>query len=104
LKTDNDLVSGGVMIANYTGSNTNAVYVGQQGVTKGQPAITFGGAGDTNLYRSAAGVLKTDGSLAIGGGLWLASAATGTIGTNQTYRFPVYNAAGALLGYTPVYS
>jgi hypothetical protein len=44
----------------------NAVILGYTGVGIG-PAIAFGAAYDTNLYRGSAGTLKTDGAFQIGG-------------------------------------
>lgn len=57
-----------------TGGNLNAVGVitagsgtaNQISLSNGFPIIFFGSANDTNLYRSAAGQLKTNGSLLVG--------------------------------------
>src|SRR5215472_9798882 len=70
LGTYADLVLGtggsgrGALYCNYTAGATNQVWVGQYGGTVPYPAITFGG--DTYLYRYSAGILSTDGRLAVG--------------------------------------
>lgn len=46
-------------------ATTQRVFVGSVGGSN--PGIALGSAADTNLYRSAAGVLQTDGSLKVGG-------------------------------------
>ena len=62
----------------------------------GRPEITFGPATDTNLYRAAADVLKTDDSLAVAGGYGTAFPASPVHGqeftlvdsaTNPTYQW-----------------
>ena len=70
-------ISGGVSLAPYSGAISAAadvtarvgsayqVEIGYQD-TAAQPGITFGLAGDTNLYRSVANALKTDDKLIVG--------------------------------------
>jgi len=66
LKTDGHLSAGIALWANH--ANANMVAIGWDGnVAKSQ--ITFGQSYDTNLYRSAAGALKTDGTFEAAGGI-----------------------------------
>src|SRR4030095_11681005 len=44
----------------------------------GESGLIFGSAGDTNLYRTAASNLRTDGALDVGSRLWLFGADTST--------------------------
>lgn len=53
--------------------NAAQVTVGNQGPAS-EPGITFGSANDTNIYRSAANVLKTDDALVVLSSLTLTSA------------------------------
>jgi hypothetical protein len=66
-----------------------------------------GGAGgrDTNLYRSAVNVLKTDDMLitAMGLGVGNSAAATTAVGT-LVRKMEVFDASGASLGFVPIYS
>jgi hypothetical protein len=66
-----------------------------------------GGAGgrDTNLYRSAANVLKTDDMLitAVGLGVGNSAAATTAVGT-LARKMEVFDASGVSLGFVPIYS
>lgn len=65
LRTGGSFASSSVMWANYLTANQVALgYI--NGSTNG-PGITFSSAMDTNLYRSAAGVIKTDGSFQVAG-------------------------------------
>jgi hypothetical protein len=60
LRTDGTLWAFGTLVANL-GSTAGQVYVGAGGAGK----ISFGSAEDTNLYRSAAAVLRSDGELTV---------------------------------------
>ncbi|MEU6179649.1 hypothetical protein [Streptomyces coeruleorubidus] len=66
-----------------------------------------GGAGgrDTNLYRSAANVLKTDDMLvtAVGPGVGNSATATTSVGT-LVRKMEVFDASGASLDFVPIYS
>lgn len=75
----------------------------------------FFGATDTvaDLYRSAAGVLKTDGDLNVVGGLVLSGAAAhlqvantvaAAVGGSNIAKMPIYNASNVLIGYIPIYA
>jgi len=66
LKTDGTLQAAGPMAASQ--GTTAVVWLGNQGPA-GAAGMTFGSAGDTNLYRAAAGQLKTDGLLLAGGAI-----------------------------------
>jgi hypothetical protein len=61
LKTDGALQTGSTILA--SAGSGNQVVLGYNGVA-GAPAIAFGSTYDTNLYRAAAAVLKTDGAIA----------------------------------------
>lgn len=61
LKTDGALQTGSTILA--SAGSGNQVVLGYNGAA-GAPAIAFGSTYDTNLYRAAAAVLKTDGAIA----------------------------------------
>lgn len=63
LKTDGLLRAGSNIVALDGAAGQVTLYAGA-----GTGGVTFGVATDTNLYRSAAGVLKTDGLVELGGG------------------------------------
>lgn len=62
LKTDGNFHSGAAIFANDGASDQVSL-----GNTGGLAAVLFGSSSDTNLYRSAAAALKTDGNFSIGG-------------------------------------
>lgn len=67
LKTDGNFNAGANISAN-VGTPANQVSVGYNGPAGASgPAISFGASVDTNLYRSAAGVVQTDGAFVAGG-------------------------------------
>lgn len=89
LKTDNWLESAQRIIANH--GSVNAVYVGlQPGVG---PGITFGSAQDTNLYRSGAGTLTTDGALAVGSYIQVAGPMWSTDSTGDLWHGLLFGSA-----------
>jgi len=59
-------------------------------------SILFGASSDTNLYRSAAGQLQTDGVLVVGGRLYVNSTAAFSIQTNGGIILDVSNGGNAL--------
>ncbi|MFE4991435.1 hypothetical protein ACFRH4_08795 [Streptomyces mirabilis] len=62
-------------------------------------------ARDTNLYRSAANVLKTDDKLITAIGLGVGNSATATTAVGTLVRkMEVFDASGASLGFVPIYS
>ncbi|MGW2706969.1 hypothetical protein [Streptomyces sp. NPDC001340] len=62
-------------------------------------------ARDTNLYRSAANVLKTDDKLVTAIGLGVGNSATATTAVGTLVRkMEVFDASGASLGFVPIYS
>lgn len=61
------------------------------------------GARDTNLYRSAANQLKTDDLFIAALGLGVGNSAAATTLGAVTRRIQVFDAAGAALGFVPVY-
>lgn len=78
----------------------------------GVPKITLNADATANLYRSAAGVVKTDGSLNIVGDLILsgatahlqaASTVAAAVGGSNIAKLPIYNASNVLIGYIPIY-
>jgi hypothetical protein len=73
LKTDGWLHAGFGIFANAGTANTLAIGYNNSAGAIG-PAISFGNAGDTILYRSAASTLKTDGSFSVVGQINLGSA------------------------------
>ena len=67
------------------------------------PGIRFGANGDTNLYRSTAGILRTDHKLISDRGLGVGNSAPATTLGNVTRKMEIFDASGASLGYIPVY-
>lgn len=67
--------------------------------------ILFGpGGGDTNLLRTAPGIVGTSGKLVANAGLCVGNAAPGSaLGTLIT-KMEIFNGSGVSLGYVPVYS
>jgi len=63
LKTDDQFQSGNAIVANVGAAWQTTLGGGGTGFA----TVYFGSANDTNLYRSSAGVLKTDGSLIVPG-------------------------------------
>lgn len=109
LKTDdalsvgNYITSGSWQVANY--NTTNNVVVGWK--SGAASAISFGGTTansyDTNIYRSAANALKTDGKLQIGTNAY-ASGINGDLsvardGGSSTTGFAYFGSAGNYFGY-----
>jgi len=111
LGTYGDLVLGsggsgrGALYCNYTAGATNQVWVGQYGGSVPFAGITFGG--DTYLYRTSAGALRTDGNIAAGGGgvqgttveASQANPSFGLTDTGQTApagRFQIYSTADSV--------
>jgi hypothetical protein len=93
LTTDGGLRAGGDLRAN--SGTANQVWVGHTGGALAAQ-ITFGSAVDTNLYRSAAGVLKTDGALIIGTQLEVTRGADLTVTTNAiTVTTSYHNVLGS---------
>ena len=71
-----------------------------------RPEIQWGieGVGmDTNLYRSAADVLKTDDKLITAIGLGVGNSAAATTLGSVTKKMEVFDASGTSLGYVPIY-
>jgi hypothetical protein len=65
--------------------------------------MLLGASGDTNLYRSAANILKTDGRFYCG--ILGAPVVGGAVGGAQSYKLPLYNPANdSLIGYIPIYA
>lgn len=63
------------------------------------------GAVDTNLYRTAANILKSDDKVVSGAGLGApANANTNTPSGATAYAMEVFNASGSSLGFIPVYA
>lgn len=61
------------------------------------------GAADTNLYRTAANILKTDDMLVATVGIGVGNSATAnTLGT-VTRKIEVFSASGVSIGFLPVY-
>jgi hypothetical protein len=99
LKTDGELATGGAF---YVG-------LGQSYQTKitavgGQSGIQFGNALDTNLYRSAASLLQTDGDIEVRGGSayrarlgYIAQTGTGGLLLGSTYDTYLYRYAAGVL-------
>ncbi|MEU7366632.1 hypothetical protein AB0B92_13715 [Streptomyces hygroscopicus] len=102
--------------AGIVGLSTNRLFDGRvSGDSSGRLAIFGdgkhewgdGGAGgrDTNLYRSAANVLKTDDKLITAIGLGVGNSATATTAVGTLVRkMEVFDASGASLGFVPIYS
>jgi hypothetical protein len=76
LKTDDAFIGASAVAANY--GLAGEVFLGWGGTASAQ--IAFGSARDTNLYRSGAGKLKTDGELDVGGQFWANHGAAGQVG------------------------
>lgn len=72
LKTDDHIQAGGQLWARF--GLTNQVQLGEFGTVSG---LNLGLAGDTNLYRSAANLLRTDDSFEVAGYLWHQGATLG---------------------------
>jgi hypothetical protein len=99
LKTDGALYAGAGLVSTVGGAGQISI-----GQSSNVPYVWFGGAGDTNLYRSAANVLKTDGMILAVNSIGVPITAAAVSGT-QLNKFPVYNqATGALVGYVPIYA
>lgn len=104
LKTDNNFQAVGAIVANI--ALTNQILLETNG------AIYFGSALDTNLYRSSANLLKTDDTFAVGaqfqvdatGSIRSGTVVGGATGGAINYKLPIYNMAGTLLGYAPLYA
>lgn len=88
----------GILVQDQTGSNTADYGIAIEGAdtyalwlgsgadnTDAANGITFGLSGDTNLYRSAASVLRTDDVLSVG-----------TLGTTDTAAYLCYNSSSQL--------
>jgi hypothetical protein len=106
LKTDGDMHVAGVLLGRP--STAGQVKVAQSGSVA---TITFGSADDTSLYRTGAGILETAGQFnALGvlyfGGQFRVGTALGSGGavSGAQKAMPVYNGAGTLQGYVPVYA
>jgi hypothetical protein len=99
LKTDGAFTVGGQLgsvldVIARTG-DPKQTYIGS---VFGNPGVSFGPASDTNLYRAAAGVLKTDGGLSIGS--VGATGATGPFVTLQVVTtVPTTNPTGGVILY-----
>ncbi|WP_328683131.1 hypothetical protein [Streptomyces sp. NBC_00343] len=72
----------------------------------GEIQIGDGGAGgrDTNLYRSAANVLKTDDKLITAIGLGVGNSASATAVGTLSKKMEVFDASGSSLGFMPIYT
>lgn len=76
--------------------------------TGGKPHLTFGDgaslAQDTNLYRNAANVLKTDDKLVAALGIGVGNSASASAVGTLSKKMEVFDASGASLGFVPIYS
>lgn len=66
--------------------------------------IAFGTARDANLYRSAAGIVKTDGHIATVTGLGVGNSVAATTPGSVVKKMEVFDVAGTSLGFVPIYS
>lgn len=80
----------------WLGSNTAAVTP--------NTGIGFGSARDTNLYRSAADTLKTDDKLIAALGVGVGNSVAATTPGAVVRKMEVFDAAGASLGFVPIYN
>lgn len=89
----------------WSGTQTSATRQAMLGTVgpSAEPGIKFGPTGDTNLYRSAADVLKTDDQLITGAGLGVGNSTPATTLGSVVKRMEVFDATGASLGYVPIY-
>lgn len=78
---------------------------GDSNPTTAAGGITFGSSADTNLYRSAANILTTDDKFTAVAGLGVGNSAVATTSVGSlAHKIEVFDAAGASLGFIPVYS
>lgn len=78
------------------------VHLGDVGPSS-EAGLLLGSGNDTNLYRGAANLLKTDDKFVTVAGLGVGNSATAnTLGT-VTRKIEVFDASGASLGFLPVY-
>lgn len=85
------------------GAANEQVTVGRAGPGN-EAGMKLGSANDTALYRAAAGLLRTDGDLFIGGHILVQNQNLNPVGGAQYAKLPLYDANNALLGYVPIYS
>lgn len=75
-------------------------------VYSGTGKLEFGaltGAVDTNLYRSAANILKTDDKFVAALGIGVGNSASGSTPGTCVKKMEVFDASGASLGFVPIY-
>jgi hypothetical protein len=79
----------GLGITPITTSGSGLLQVGGSGATTAAQGVSFGGDTSTNLYRSASGVLTTDGSMVIqgSGGITLGAPSSGAVPANGKIVF-----------------
>ena len=83
-------------------ASAEEVWIGAAGPSD-QAGVGFGLATDIRLYRTAEAILRCNGKLTTDGGLGVGnSAAASSVGT-VTKKMQVFDAAGASLGYVPIY-
>ncbi len=72
--------------------------------------IQLGSGADVYLYREGAGLLTTGaafhvvGNLQVDQQLRLANVVSGVVSGAILYKIPIYNAAGGIYGYVPIYA
>lgn len=69
-----------------------------------EAGMKLGVDNDVNIYRAAAGILKTDSHFFLGGHILTQSQILNPVGGAQYAKLPLYDANNALLGYVPIYS
>lgn len=94
---DNNLAGTSAGLSNGATGTTQTVYA-NLGVS-----TDFLLGGDTNLYRGAANILKTDDKLATVAGLGVGNSAAGNTLGSVVKKIEVFDAAGTSLGFVPVY-
>lgn len=92
----------GAVVA-YDGT-ANQVGVGTPAGGAAGPGLSFGSANDTNIYRSAADILKTDDSFFVGAHLLVQNQVAAAVGGSNIAKLPIYNASNVLIGYIPIYA
>jgi hypothetical protein len=99
LNTDNTIATTWEAPVTITGSVAPQAHVDQKNWW------TVGGtAPDTNLYRGAANLLKTDDKFAAVAGLGVGNSAAATTLGSVTKKIEVFDASGVSLGFVPVYN
>jgi hypothetical protein len=97
-----DATSGTIMLVTVDGEVGERLRVLGNGQMLWSDGTAFG-ASDTNLYRTGAGRLHTDGKLTAFAGIGVGNSAAGTSLGSVTKKIEIFDSGGNSLGYLPVY-